>query len=371
MIKSFSFRLTRTKAGQNLKRWTLTLLSLAALASFAANAAETTPVALFYLTDNPNSVRSFLAHYKQIGLLVPTWYSVDENGLVTGEPDPTVLDIAHNDKLPVMPIVALFNKKAFHAFAGNHDAWTRMNEALVRECKQHGYTGFQFDFEDIDYTDGPALTAIVQSTAAALHQAGLQLSIATVPNYPGYPAGKNGFAKWIYTDWRGAFDIAELAKSVDLLCLMTYDQNTRWTMPGPVAGWQWTVDNLDYALKVVPKEKLSLGIPLYGYHWYTGAPKIDKNTGEEQPNQQGDYIDAVDVDLLAKAYKAKVEWDPVDHTAWFWFYRDQMREWIFYTDLHTFQDRYELVKQRGLEGFCSWVLGAEDPEIWKYLPQAR
>jgi len=29
------------------------------------------------------------------------------------------------------------------------------------------------------------------------------------------------------------------------------------------------------------------------------------------------------------------------------------------------------VKDRGLEGFCSWVLGAEDPEIWKYLPQSR
>ena len=46
-------------------------------------------------------------------------------------------------------------------------------------------------------------------------------------------------------------------------------------------------------------------------------------------------------------------------------------EWIFYTDRHTFADRYELIKDRGLQGFCSWVLGAEDPEIWKYLPQSR
>jgi spore germination protein YaaH len=46
-----------------------------------------------------------------------------------------------------------------------------------------------------------------------------------------------------------------------------------------------------------------------------------------------------------------------------------MREWVFYTDLRTFQDRYQLVQARGLEGFCSWVLGAEDPEIWKFLPQ--
>ena len=336
-------RIERFNHMSQLASWCVLLVLL-----LSACKAGAKPVALFYLTTGPESVRSFLAHYKQIDLLVPTWYDVDSDGLLTGEPDPTVLDLAHKDRLPVMPIVALFNKKGFHEFAGNHQAWERMNDAMVREAKLHGYTGFQFDFENVSYLDRDALTAVVKDSADALHKAGLQLSIATVPNAPGYPAGKGGFAKWIYTDWRGAYDIAELAKSVDLLCLMTYDQNTRWTMPGPVAGWQWTVENLDYALKVVPKEKLSLGIPLYGYHWYAGAPKIDKATGEEQPNQQADYINADDVELLAKAYNAKVEWDTFDHSAFFWFYRDQMREWIFYTDLHTFQDRYELVKDRGL-----------------------
>ena len=45
-----------------------------------------------------------------------------------------------------------------------------------------------------------------------------------------------------------------------------------------------------------------------------------------------------------------------------------MREWIFFTDEHTFRERYDLVKQDNLEGFCSWVLGQEDPSIWKVLP---
>jgi spore germination protein YaaH len=155
---------------------------------------------------------------------------------------------------------------------------------------------------------------------------------------------------------------------------MTYDQNTRWTTPGPVAGWQWTVDNLKYALAVVPKEKLSLGIPLYGYHWYTGAPTIAPaaTAGEppiEKPNPTADYISAPDAMQLAHDWNGKIQWDDEDHSAWFYFYRDQMREWIFYTDLHTFRDRYELVQQNGLQGFCSWVLGEEDPAIWTFLPK--
>jgi spore germination protein YaaH len=328
------------------------------------------PKALFYLTDSPDSVRSFFAHERKIDLLVPTWYSVDGDGLVTGAPDTAVLQTAQGDHLPVMPIVALFGKSKFHALAASVDAQDRMNQALLRECKLHGYTGFQFDFENVDYLDRDGLSAVVRRSAEVLHKASLQLTIATVPNAPGYP-GKGGFAKWIYTDWRGAYDLEALAKSADLICLMTYDQQTRWTMPGPVAGWQWTVENLDYALQFVPKEKLSLGIPLYGYHWFTGAPTVDKATGDEKPNPSGDYIGTPDALQLANAYGAKLDWDAIDHSAFFYFYRDQMREWVFYTDLRTFRDRYQLVSDRKLQGFCSWVLGTEDSQIWSLLPDRR
>ncbi|HTW60331.1 MAG TPA: glycosyl hydrolase family 18 protein [Terracidiphilus sp.] len=343
------------------------LLVAFTLLFLCASGALAQPVALFYMTDSPDSIRSFLAHSAKIDLLVPTWYNVDENGLVTGGPDPTVLDTAHRENIPVMPIVALFGKKKFHDLAAGSDAQQRLIDAMLREARLHGYVGFQFDFENLDYLDRDGLSAVVARAADALHKAGLKLTIATVPNAPGYP-GMGGFARWIYTDWRGAYDLAALAKSVDLVCLMTYDQQTRWTMPGPVAGWQWTVDNLDYALQFVPKEKLSLGIPLYGYHWYTGAPTVDKTTGKEQPNLTADYISTPDALQLATAFGGKPEWDAADHTAFLYFYRDQMREWIFYTDLRTFRDRYQLAAGRGLEGFCSWVLGSEDPEIWNFLP---
>jgi spore germination protein YaaH len=346
------------------------ILLVLTIAVAAAGSAWARPRALFYMTNGANSVQSFLAHSKQIDLLVPTWYQVDQNGLVTGAPNDMVLSRAQNEKLPVMPLVALFNKKGFHSLATDPAAQARMNEALLRECKLHGYVGIQFDFENVDFMDRDLLSAVVKTSADVLHKEGLQLTIATVPNAPGYP-GSGGFAKWIYTDWRGAYDLAALAKYADLVCLMTYDQHTRWTTPGPVAGWQWTVENLEYALKVVPKEKLSLGIPVYGYHWYTGAPIVDKVTGDEKPNPQADSINTQDALLLAQEYGAKPAWDAEDHSEYFYFYRDQMREWIYFTDLQTFKDRYELAGKNGLDGFCSWVLGEEDPSIWNFLPQQQ
>jgi len=323
-------------------------------------------VALFYMLDSPASRKSFEAHSLQIDLLVPAWYKTDADGMVTGAPDPTTLQRAHEEKLPVMPLVGLTSKKEFHALATSVSAQAELNQDMIRESRLHGYIGFQLDFENIDWTDRDLLTALVKNSAEAMHKAGLQLTIATVPNAPGYP-GQGDFGKWIYTDWRGAYDIAAIAQYVDLVCLMTYDQHTRWTTPGPVAGWDWTTENLKYALASVPKEKLSLGIPLYGYHWYTGGPF--KENGVDKPNPTAEYISAPNSVHLAEAFHGRIQWDEADHSAYFYFYRDQMREWIFFTDLHTFKDRYELVQKNGLEGFCSWVLGEEDPEIWKILPR--
>lgn len=349
-----------------MKRLSYLIALVMALSCMKLQAA---PVALFYLINQPNSIRSFNAHADKVDLLVPMWYSVDATGLVSGAPEPLVMRIAKEHHVPVMPIITAESKASFHELLTHPGTHKYMIDALIREAKRNSFTGIQFDFEDIAWTDRDALSALVKETADALHKENLRLTIATVPNAPGYP-GAGGFAKWIWEDWRGAYDLEAIGKSVDLVCLMTYDQHTRWTMPGPVGGWDWTVENMKYALKVVPKEKLSLGIALYGYHWYTGAPSKDKD-GKESPNVTANYIDGVDALQLAQSYQGKIEWDPVDRSAWFYFYRDQMREWIFFTDARTFTERYKLLQENGLQGFCSWVLGAEDPSVWDVLPSHR
>jgi len=126
---------------------------------------------------------------------------------------------------------------------------------------------------------------------------------------------------------------------------------------------------MTYALKYVPKEKISLGIAVYAYHWYTGNPGLDKP--EKKPNVTADYTSYSLVKSMRDTYGAKQEWDEVDHTPWFYFYRDQMREWVFFTDQRAYNDRYLLAQENGLAGVCSWVLGEEDPAIWEKLPDVK
>jgi spore germination protein YaaH len=323
------------------------------------------PKALFYMTTNPDSVKSFTEHADKVDILVPTWYSVDANGLVWGGANPAVMQAAAAHHVPVMPIVALMHQADLHKFFTTPAARSAFIASLLTESKRFGYSGFQLDFEDVNWTDRDLLSSLVADTASALHHENLQLTIATVPNAPGAP-GVSNYSHWLYANWRGGYDLKALAQSADLICLMTYDQNTRWTPPGPVAGYPWTIANVDYALQFVPKEKLSMGIPLYGYHWFAGDPGKD-----EKPNPTAEYIGQRDIDQYLAAFHPQVEWDAVDRAAWFYFYRDDTREWVFYTDKRSFEERFNLVRQRGLEGFCSWVLGTEDPQIWSLLPSHK
>ena len=347
-----------------IKRLCALLLLLLPCAAYAR-----TPSAMFYLMSTQKSIGSFVQHVSKIDVVVPTWYNVDQNGLVSGQPNPYVMQVAKANGVAVMPIISSGGDRAtFHQLLGNEKAKQAMIDSLVEQATLHGFSGFQFDFENIDWTDRDALTLLTTQTAKALHQHDLQLSMAVVPNAPGY-AGGGAFSKWMWEYWRGAYDLKALAKVLDLVCLMTYDQHTRWTTPGPVAGMPWMMEHLKYALQVVPKEKLSLGIPLYGYHWYAGNPV--REDGKESSNISAAYIDADESLPLAKQYGVTLQWDPVEHESWFYFYRDQMREWVFLPDVRAFRDRYALLQQYGLQGFCSWVLGAEDPAIWNELPDAR
>jgi len=323
---------------------------------------------LFWMGNGLASVNSFKAHKDKIDIIEPTWYQIDGDGLVTGEPQPVVLKAAHDAHMTIIPLFAIFDHVKIHALVTDQKAQDAMNASFIQECKENGYDGVNMDVEDVMWTDKDALSAMMKKTAAVLHAQHLQVQIDVVPNAPGH-AGETAFGKWIYQEWRGGYDLKALAESVDLICLMTYDQNTHWTTPGPVGGWLWVNENLDYALKFVPKSKLSLGIALYGYRWYTGDPGLDKD--KKTPNPTADYISQPNTILLRDTFGAREQWDDIDHTPFFWFYRDQMREWVFWTNKRAFADRYELAKKAGVQGVCMWVLGEEDPAIWEVLPVIR
>src|SRR5579862_1775449 len=246
----------------------------------ASLAQETVFYALRYsspdrMSSPADTLNSLKKHYKKIDVLVPQAYVVDEAGNVSKEIEPAIFDFAVKHKMKVMPLVTNvgFNKDKAHQFLLDTNAQEKAIAALVTLCQKHHFYGVQLDFEMINIKDRGALTRFYVLAANALHKTGLIISFALAPLVTDKP--DSFFLKKIYENWEGAYDFKKIGAVADFVSIMTYNQHGGRTTPGPTANLPWTEQTIIYALQSVPANKISLGIPAYSTHWYTGTCKVE------------------------------------------------------------------------------------------------
>jgi spore germination protein YaaH len=346
---------------------TVALLSTAALAVLPVRSgAQSIPRAerLFYYVDRESSWDSFSKHVDQIGIVAPQSFSVDSLGIVFGEVDPLVIKLAAQHGVKVMPLVVneSFNQTALHKLLTDSVARTRAIDAMVALCRRDGYWGIQFDVENVSIADRDRFTAWYQAASRALHAAGYRISIAIVPR-AGDLAGATAYNRWIFDSWRGGYDLAALGKASDFVSWMTYDQHTRRTPPGPVAGLPWMRATVDFALQYIPADKLSLGVPLYGTQWYV---QMDPASPLRAGTTGGSVTYAWGSHLIERA-GGTIQWDDVQKTSYGSAMVGGVNTWIYFGDVRSFNAQLDLARERKLRGISAWVLGLEDPRIWDTL----
>jgi spore germination protein YaaH len=349
-----------------LRAAALALLALTAAA--APSAAQPAGERLFYYVDGAASWQSFAAHADRIDVVAPQSYTVDSLGIVFGTVDPQLITLAREKGVKVMPLLVNegFHQPSLRRLLADTVAQARAVRTLVELCRAHRYWGIQFDVENINLQDRDRFTAFYGRAATALHRAGFTISVAVVPRASD-DAIETGYGRFLHDSWRGAFDLAALARLGDFVSYMSYDQHTRRTTPGPVAGLPWMREQLDFALRDVPPGKLSLGIPLYGRHWFT---RYDAST----PDRAAVGHAAVGWTWgahLAERRSGALAWDAAEGTTWGHFAVGGNWEWVFLEDVRAFQAKVALQAERRLRGVSAWVLGQEDPRIWETLPPRR
>ena len=324
--------------------------------------AAQSPERLFYYVDREDSYRSFVAHVDQITVLGPQVYTVDSLGLVYGSLDRRVLQLAKSRGVKVMPLVVNegFSQPALRRLLADTAARSRAIASFVELCRRNGYWGIQFDIENLNIQDRDRYTAWFTDAARALHAAGFTISAAIVHQTDDLP-GPTGYHRFLADSWR-TFDVAALGRVADFLSVMSYDQHTRRTPPGPVAGTPWVRSVAEYFLRHVPAEKLSLGIPLYGDYW----------SARPDPTPERARTSASSVSWfwgsgLAERNGASIEWDDAQQVPYASFEVGGTFEWVYLENARSFSAKLAVMREKKLRGFSAWVLGPEDPDIWKTL----
>jgi len=318
------------------------------------------PERLWYAVGSEQSTQSFLAHANRISIVSPQVFVVDSFGVITGHLDPRVVETAHAKGVKLVPLVMNpgFDQPTIHRILNVADARERALANIVALCRDNHFDGIQFDIENVNVADKDVLTSFMRESATGLHRVGCSASAAVVPRMSDDP-GPTSYHRWIFENWRGAYDYKALAESLDFISYMTYAQHTGGSPPGPVAGYTWMEDCLKFVLSLgVPPSKISLGMPSYSDWWY---PTFDTRDGARM---RGNDISYAKASSLLTAHNAEPKWDDHDKSDYAIWSEEGVNEFLWREDARTFAAKLELVSKYHLRGYSVWVLGMEDPEVW-------
>ena len=293
-------------------------------------------------------------HLRQVNVLSPTFYSLSAAGeLVTESMDSSVLEMARGAGVEVQPLVTNqgFDAADGHSLVADPALAGHAADALVAEARRRGYRGFQLDFENLAPADRSAFTTFANTVGGRLRSAGLAFTAAVVPRKGG---GGSDLGAVILNQFSGVYDYPALSRSSDWLSLMAYDQHTRQTDPGPVAGIDWVEQIVTNSAAGIDHSHLYLGVPLYFRDWGQGSRPVS-----------GPFFEAVD---LAISHGGGLQWDFPTQSS-FIRYNDGSADHVLWTDDATsLGAKIKLAQRLNFGGISAWRLGFEDPAFWDLWP---
>lgn len=318
---------------------------------------------LFYMVDTPESFTSFKNNLDKISIVCPQTFLVSKEGVISGSVDRRILQLASAHKIKVMPLIVNsgFNSQLLHTLVSNPLARKRSIKMMLAYAKKYNLDGWQFDLEGLNISDRENFTTYFKETAEALHKAGLQLSAALVHAVENV-GGPTAYHSFLYENWRAGYDFKELAAAGDFLSIMAYDQHTRRTPPGPVAGADWVERIIQYLISEgVAPEKISLGIPDYSVHWF---PDYTEEKGGFTNAKQLGYKS---VEYLLAKYNPELMWNEKAKCHYTFWDNDGVYEYLYIEDETSLKFKLDLFEKYKLRGISVWVLGKEAPGFWDTL----
>ena len=197
------------------------------------------------------------------------------------------------------------------------------------------FDGLNIDFENIPARSGEAFLSFLREL-----RAGLPDKIFSVALYGRTRATAND-----------VYDYAKISALVDKVFIMAYDEHWSTSKPGPISTLRWCRNVAEYALRVIGREKLIMGIPFYGRAW------VDHNHHRAHIYSS--------IERLIHSHGVK-EITRENSTPTF-NYIAQVPVKVYYEDEYSISARFEMYKSMNIRAVGFWRIGQETKKVWDIL----
>lgn len=288
----------------------------------------------------------------------PNYFELNRDGslVLTSSVSPAFIADMHERGIAVVPFLTNnWSRAVGKAALNNREALAR---SLADAVSLYNLDGVNIDIENVTPKEREAYVDFVRLLRELLGpNKTIAVSVAANP--------------WgISTGWQGSYDYAGLSRYCDYLMIMGYDEHYYGGPAGPVSSYSFLDMSLEYAVSVMPKEKVVLGLPFYGRIWADdgGFPNGYGLTNSKITQLIRNYGGKVQSD--AKSLSAKAVIKVPSGGARQFIGGQALREGtytIWYENEQSIKRKLELVYKYDIKGTGSWALGQESPDTWNYF----
>jgi len=308
-----------------------------------------------------SSLNSVTANADLWGEASPFWYRATGATTITkhsGAGDTTVINTLRSHDIKVVPTVTeSLDAPAMATLLTDPTQRAAHVSTLVDLVTANGFDGIDLDYEAMNFggtsTDKASVRSgfvtFLRELGSALHAKEKLLSVTV-----------GARTRVDDPNW-SVFDYGGIAPSVDRFRIMTYDYHWRGGSPGAVAPLGWVNTVLTYAVTVVSRSKIEVGVPLYGYDWPADPTQPDGyGTATSMTYQQAE--------ALRVQYDAVRQWSASDAAPYFTYTAaDGVKHVVWYNDADATKAKMTLIEKYGIRGLAFWAVGSEDTRQWDSL----
>lgn len=290
---------------------------------------------------------------KYLTYLSPFAYLIKEDGTLQTINDIPVIKVAKTKK--VIPLMSITNfsstalgKNLAHIVLSNPQIIEQLLTNIIIIMKEKGYLGLNVDFENVLPADRELYNSFLQRTMNRLHPEGFSVSTAVAPKVSGAQTGL------LYE----AHDYAAHGKIVDFVVLMTYEWGWRKGPPQSISPLNEIKRVLDYAITVIPRDKIFFGFQIYARDWL--IPHV--------AGQEAETFSPQEAMRRAIKYGAIIKYDKITQSPFFKYSDSQGRlHEVWFEDARSAQAKFDTIKSYKLKGISYWALGYPFPQNWALL----
>ncbi len=299
-----------------------------------------------------NLLRSTLPY---INFLTPFTYGITPKGSLVDLDDEELIAIANEyGVVPWMHLSTLteqgnFSNELASMVLNSPEIQDSLTAEIIQNMQNKGYGGLDIDFEFVYPEDALLYGDFIGKLAGELNPLGYEVIAALAPKTSDTQRGL------LYE----GHNYRAIGDNANAVLLMTYEWGYTYGPPLAVAPIRNVRQVVEYALGIIPHEKIFLGIPNYGYDWTLPYVK-----GESV----ADSISHVEAIQLAANFGAEIQYDEVAQSPWFRYTDKGGREHeVWFEDVRSIQQKFNLINEKNLRGAGYWNLMRPFQQNWSLL----